>query len=136
MAKLYLSGHSLEQIGKKLGKAKSTVKGALLAYGVVLRPANGSPEFHKLDKTARRSAQPPFGFVLLRNKFVAHPTEIETLLELKALWKRGRGPRQIADRLNELGLPTRSKKQWGHSVVTGIIKRLKAKQYPYNEIKP
>jgi DNA-binding CsgD family transcriptional regulator len=135
MAELYASGYSLEQIAKKLNKAKSTVKGTLRNLGIVFRPASGSPEFKKLDKNSRRSAHPPFGFVVVRNKFVAQPKEMEVLLELKKLWKSGRGPRQIADRLNVLGLDTRSKKPWAHSVVTGILNRFKKNQHPYNEVK-
>jgi len=134
MAVLYASGHSLEQIAKELGKAKSTVKSTLEAHGVVLRPATGSKKYRSLGQNERRLARPPFGFVVLRNKFIPHPCEIEVLREINRLVKRGRGPRQIANRLNELGLPTRSKRPWAHSVVTGILTRLKANQYPYNEV--
>lgn len=134
MASLYASGYSLEQIAKKLNKAKSTVKGTLQAHGVVLRPAHGSHEHRQLGQNERRSAQPPFGFVLLRNAFVPHPNEIEVVREIKKLAKSGRGPRQIADRLNELDLPTRSKRPWAHSVVTGILNRIKSNQYPYNGV--
>lgn len=135
MASLYASGYSLDQIAKKLNKAKSTVKSTLEGWGVVLRPATGSKKYHRLGQNERRSARPPFGFVVLRNRFVPHPTEIEIVHEINQLMKRGRGPRQIADRLNELGLPTRSKRPWAHSVVTGILNRLKTNQYPYNEVK-
>lgn len=135
MVTLYSSGYSLYQISKKLGKAKTTIKCALKSQGIVLRPATGSLAFRKLDKNARRSAHAPFGFVVLRNEFVVHPTEHEVLLEIKKLAKLGRGPRQIANRLNELALPTRSKKPWAHSVVTGILNRLKVNQYPYNGVK-
>jgi len=135
MAELYASGYSLKQIASKLNKAKTTVKSTLESHGVVMRPASGSKKYYRLGQNERRSAHPPFGFVVLRNKFVPHPTEIEILREINQLMKSGRGPRQIANRLNELKLPTRSKRAWAHSVVTGILKRLKANQYPYNEVK-
>lgn len=135
MATLYASGYSLEQIAGKLNKAKSTVKSTLENHGVVLRPATGSKKYHDLGQNVRRSSHPPFGFVLLRGQFLPHPNEIEVVGEIHRLMKRGRGPRQIADRLNELGLSSRSKKPWAHSVVTGILKRLRANQYPYNEVK-
>jgi hypothetical protein len=113
MAELYTEGHSLAVIAKKLGKAKSVVKGTLEAHGVDLRPATGSKEYRRLGRNQRRSSHPPFGFVLLRNQFVPHPKELEIVREMVALSKRGLGPRQISDRLNELGLPTRAQKLWG-----------------------
>lgn len=135
MARLYGFGYSLAEIAKKLNKAKSTVKRTLEIHGVVLRPATGSHEHRKLGQSERKSAHPPFGFVLLRNKFVPHPNELEVLREIHRLMRRGLGPRQIANELNKLKLQTRKKKPWAHSVVTGILKRLQANQYPYNEVK-
>ena len=134
MVTLYASGHSLERIAKKLGKAKSAVKSTLENHGIVLRPATGSKKYYRLRQNERRSSNPPFGFVLVQNRFVPHPGEIEVVREIHRLMKCGRGPRQIADRLNELGFATRRRKLWAHSVVTGILKRLKANQYPYNEV--
>lgn len=135
MAHLYGLGYSLAKIAKKLNKAKSTVKRTLEIHGVALRPATGSYEQRKLGQNERRSAHPPFGFVLLRNTFVPHPNELEVLREIRKLMNQGLGPRQIANELNKLKLQTRKKKPWAHSVVTGILKRLKANQYPYNEVK-
>ena len=134
MASLYASGHSLVQIAKRFNKGKSTVKRTLLAHGVVLRTASGSKKSASIGQNKRRSANPPFGFVLIRNSFLPHPAEIEVVREIKRLWQNGRGPRQIADRLNELGLQSRTKKPWAHSVVTGILRRISANQYPYNEV--
>ncbi len=135
MAALYESGHSISQIARKFGKAKATIKNSLEVYGVVLRPAIGSKKYLRQGQNKRTSSNPPFGFLLLRNEFTPHPKEIETLREIITLSEQGRGPLQIAKRLNELALPTRSKKPWAHSVVAGIIKRFKANGYPYNELK-
>lgn len=135
MAALYESGHSISQIARKFGKAKSTIKNSLEVHGVVLRPAIGSKIYLRQGQNKRTSSNPPFGFLLLRNEFTPHPKEIETLREIITLSEQGRGPLQIAKRLNELALPTRSKKPWAHSVVAGIIKRFKANGYPYNELK-
>ena len=132
---LYASGLSLSEVAGQLGKGKDTVRRAILKSGLQLRPSTGSKEYLEMDKRSKRTAHAPYGFVYIRGKLVAQPTEIELIREMLALRGQGLALRQISNRLNDRSAVTRNNKIWRHFTVSAILERIQKREYPYSEIK-
>ena len=123
IVEMYRKGHSLPDIAKLLGKAKDTVRTALLKAGIELRPSVALPVHATWRDPGKRNIRPYYGFCYFQGRVAPDPREYDNLLLIHRLWKKGTNPNRIADMLNEKRIPGRSASSWNRNSVVLILKR-------------
>lgn len=65
----------------------------------------------------------PFGYRTIghRQPLEPVPAEQEQIARMVSFWRRGRSYRQIAEKLNEEGLPTKRGARWHHTTVRNVV---------------
>ena len=121
-ALLYNKGLSLADIARQTGRAKSTVRKALMKAGIELRPKVMLPTTKAVRKKCK-GARPYFGFCFFQGQISPDPREYQILLRIHSLWKAGSTPSSIANDLNVKKLPSRSGSIWHRWAVTRIMDR-------------
>lgn len=120
---LYQKGLSLREIAKQTGKAKSTVRDALLKAGIELRPKTAPPVHSSWRGSGRRGVRPYYGFCYFQGRVVPDPREYDNLVLIHRLWRSGANPNRIAATLNAKKVPARSAAAWNRNSVVLILKR-------------
>jgi len=120
---LYKKGLSLPDIAKQTGKAKSTVRAALLKAGIELRPKASLPVQATWREPGKRNIRPYYGFCYFQGRVVPDPREYENLLLIHRLWKQDTNPNRIAEILNAKKIPARSASLWNRNSVVLILER-------------
>lgn len=114
---------SLEQTAKRLKRSKAFIRSTLIAGGISLRPSTHTPEGKAARNQGRMAGPAPYGFTYLRGQLVVHPGQVENLIFILDLWKRGQGPTSIARQLNDRQILSKTGKQWDHSAITSVVER-------------
>jgi DNA-binding CsgD family transcriptional regulator len=115
--KYVVEGLSPQQISDQIFSARSSVLKYLKAYKIPLRPADTAREI-------RRS--PAFGQRRLGGFNTENKTELEVIKKMRKLRAEGLSYWKIADVLNALGVPTKTRKgRWSAKQVHQIMMRLK-----------
>ncbi len=127
-AELYEKGLSLTDISRQTGKAKNTIREALLRCGIELRSNVSVPVAKALGESGKRNIRPYYGFCYFQGRITPDPREFENLTLIHRLWSSGTNPNRIADSLNEKKIPARSALKWNRNSVVNIITRFKNKQ--------
>lgn len=127
-AELYKTGHSLRDISKITGRAKSVIQRSLASMEIELRPNVATPFFTRKKEAGKSNIRPPFGFCYFQGKVVPDQKEYENLMLLYQLWKSGTNPNRIADILTEKKIQPRIAKSWNRNSVINILNRFENKQ--------
>ncbi len=102
-------------IAKDLGCSHSTILAALKKFGIPIR--NLKPDHYKRGQVA-------YGRRTLRSKEVENKRELEVLAKIQNLRLQGFSYWKIADVLNTMGIPTKTKRaKWQPATVMKILKR-------------
>lgn len=125
-AELYRKGHSLSDISRLTGKAKSTIQANLIKAGVELRPNRSVPAIASWKNRGKNNVRPPYGFCYFQGKVIADPKEYENLLVIHQLWKDGVNPNAIADQLNAKKIKPRKAAAWNRNSIVNILHRFKS----------
>jgi len=125
---LYEKGLSLTDISRQTGKAKNTIRNALLRAGIELRPNISVPVAKALRESGKRNIRPYYGFCYFQGCITPDPREFENLVLIHRLWSSGTNPNRIADILNAKKIPARSASRWNRNSVVNIITRFENKQ--------
>ncbi|MCM2280258.1 MAG: hypothetical protein NDI61_00270 [Bdellovibrionaceae bacterium] len=124
---LYQKGLSLADISRQTGKAKNTIRGALLRSGIELRINRSLPVAKAVRHSVKTNIRPYYGFCYFQGQVVPDPREYENLLLIHRLWKSGTNPNRIADTLNAKRIPARSAPTWNRNSIVNIINRFEEK---------
>jgi hypothetical protein len=112
----YLSeGLSTKQIAGLIFSARSTVVSALERYGIPLRDADQSPWY--------RRGQLGFGKRVVNGRVMVNQREVDTIEHMRDLHGKGFSYWKIAEILNAMGVPTKSRRaKWQAATVMKILK--------------
>lgn len=127
-ADLYRNGHSLRDISKLTGKAKSVIQRSLTSSGIELRSNISTPFFQNKKENGKSNIRPPYGFCYFQGRVVPDQREYENLMLIFQLWKQGSNPNRIADTLTEKKIRPRLAKSWNRNSVINILTRFENKQ--------
>ena len=113
--KYLVEGLSTGQIAELIFSARSTVVAALKRYGIPLRDAERA-HWHRRGQTG-------YGQRVVNGKVIEHQRETETIERMKALRGQGFSFWKIADILNSMGVPTKTRRaNWKAATVMKILK--------------
>lgn len=122
IAPLYASGHSIPEISKMTGIAKTSVRDLLARDGISLRASTHSPRYAKQRKSGRVRWNSPYGFHYAKGQLVPHPQEFETLRLILKWSKAVQSYQEIAEALNSRKLRPRAAKAWNRFTVRQIVR--------------
>jgi hypothetical protein len=123
VAPLYERGLSLKQIAQETKIPKTSVRDALIAGGVSLRPHTSLAARLPAKARQMRIGVAPYGFCWFQGRLVADPKEMEIVQLIIRLWQEEQTYSAITRHLNELRKRTRCGGKWDHSLVRNIILR-------------
>lgn len=124
----YQKGLSLADISRQTGKAKNTIRAALLRSGIALRPNKPLPVSKAVREPGKRNIRPYYGFCYFQGAITPDPREFENLVLIHRLWQSGTNPNRIADTLNDKKIPARCAATWNRNSIVNIIARFEAKK--------
>jgi len=108
-------GLSTRQIAALIFSSRSTVSAALKRYAIPLRDADQTQWY--------RRGQVGYGRRIVNGRVVAHQRELETVERMAALRDQGFSYWKVADILNSMGVPTKSRRaKWQAATVMKILK--------------
>ncbi|MCX6125757.1 MAG: recombinase family protein [Proteobacteria bacterium] len=112
----YLSeGLSTRQISDLIFSARSTVVDALKGFGIPLRDADQTPWY--------RRGQVGYGTKVVKGRVAVNQRELDTIKHMADLRDKGFSYWKIAEILNAMGVPTKSRRaQWQAATVMKILK--------------
>lgn len=106
---------TVRTIAKDLGCSHSTILAALKKFNISIR---------NLRPDHERRGQVAYGRRTLRSKEVEHKRELEVLAKIQNLRSQGFSYWKIADVLNTIGVPTKTRRaKWQAATVMKILKR-------------
>jgi Recombinase len=112
----YLSeGLSTRQISDLIFSARSTVVEALKGFGIPIRDADKTPWY--------RRGQVGYGTRVVNGRLTVNQREVDSIKKIAELRDKGFSYRKIAEILNAMGVPTKSRRaQWQAATVMKILK--------------
>ncbi len=128
IAKLYVNGLSLRDVGKELNLSKTKVRTELQRAGVELRPKDPTPKEVARWRIRKTKAPPPFGYCYFQGDLVKNPIEYDVLLKIHRQWKQGMDANEITRYLNGKKLKPRKAKAWHNKAVKKILARFESKR--------
>lgn len=121
---LYKNGHSLSEISKLTGKAKSAIRDSLIKSGIEFRQKS-YPSIDLSKSNGKTNIQPPYGFCYFQGQLVPDQKEYGHLMLIYNLWKQEANPNRIAEVLNEKKVMSRFSRAWNRNSVVNILNRFK-----------
>jgi DNA invertase Pin-like site-specific DNA recombinase len=122
---LYEKGMSLREIEQATGIPKSTIRETFTKFKFQRRGFDSQSKDRRIGKPGKRPGHTPFGYAYLDGQLLIDPKEQKIVRLLIELHRSGLSYLAIASQLNEMKIPTRSKKTWQRCVVRSIILRQK-----------
>ncbi|MBN8535792.1 MAG: recombinase family protein [Deltaproteobacteria bacterium] len=108
--------NSISQISREISSAKETVKRHLLLWDIKLRPSDNKQRLNK--------GQVGFGERRIKAHIEQNKRELAVVEKMKALRSQGYSYWKIAEILNSMKVPTKSRKaKWKAATVMKILKR-------------
>lgn len=110
--------NSISRVSKQICSAKETVRRHLLLYGIPLRPTDVKQRLNK--------GQIGYGEKRIKSLIQRNNQELVIIEKMKALRAQGFSYWKIADILNSMSIPTKSRvAKWQAATVMKILKRNK-----------
>lgn len=106
-----IDGASIQYICKVSSLSRTSVKDAIKRFE--LRRPEGGRIFH---------GQIPYGWKLEHGRLVKHKGEQEVIVEIKQMRELNKSLREIANYLNERGIPTKNLKKWQAATILRILR--------------
>ena len=113
--KYLVEGLSTRQISDLIFSARSTVVEALKGFGIPLRDVDRTPWY--------RRGQVGYGTRVVNGRVTVNQREVDTIEHMAELRDKGFSYWKIAEILNAMGVPTKSRRaQWQAATVMKILK--------------
>jgi hypothetical protein len=107
-------GLSLHAVSRRTGHTRPFLRQQLRKLGI--------------ENPLSQNTFAPYGWDHKDGELVPNAKEQKTLVKIRALSQSHLGCKSIAKQLNQMGIPSKSGKRWGHSSVQNILNRQKKEE--------
>ncbi len=113
----------MREIAKEIGVAKTSIRKALIAGGLDLRPCNRSLTYSRSKSEHHHIGVAPYGYFVQNGRLVEDSREQVVVRKIMKLWTEGQSLSAIARHINGLKIRPRKGKIWDHSIIRSIVNR-------------